>query len=359
MRETSRERVLAILRGDGGGEVAYDALRQPAVTEVIEGLPLPPDWLRYFRDGDVGYVILWPAAGERDRFGAYVPELPPAAELSCWGVGRLALRTAEGYHAGHRYWHPLARVDTVDGLASYPFPDLCHNTSPEALRTEVTAMRDAGFAVVGQMSQTILETAYLMRGMDELFVDFHQRPEYVHALFAALAERRVRQARMLAAAGVDVLRIGDDIGAQESLMVSLGTYREFIRPYHAAVIAAARDVMPDLPVLYHSDGRITDLLPDLVEIGVTAINPVQPECMDLGETQRDFGNRLSLWGCTPVQSLYAHGVPRAVRRHTRFLLDRLARARGLVVQFTNIIITPNVLRNLRCFFMEFADLQHH
>ncbi len=166
--------------------------------------------------------------------------------------------------------------------------------------------------------------------------------------------RRVAQARLFAQAGVDVLRIGDDIAAQSALMVSPRLYRERIKPHHAAVVAAAREVRPDLPVEYHSDGRLTELLPDLIEIGVTAINPVQPECMDLAETKRQFGDKLTLWGCTPVQSVYAHGSEEDVRRHTRFLVEEAAREHGLIIQFMNIVLTPRVLRNLQAFFEEFV-----
>ena len=355
MQQTSRERVRAILEGTGSGTAAYDALQAPDVLEAIDGLPLTDEWRAYFRQGDVRYVSLAPPDGDRDVFGQFLPGLPADAALSCWGVGRIALQSVEGYHAGHRYWHPLERVDTVDGLAEYPFPDFATAKSAAALREEVAGLHSRGFAAIGQMSQTILETAYLMRGIDRLFLDLYERPDYVHALFARLGEQRVVQARMFAEAGVDVLRIGDDIATQEALMLSLDMYRAFIRPHHAAAIAAARAVVPGLPVLYHSDGNIAALLPDLIEIGVTAINPVQPECMDLIEVGRRFGPRLALWGCTPVQSLYAHGSAEDVRRHTRFLVREVAAQHGVIIQFINIVLTPRVLENLGAFFQEFAS----
>jgi uroporphyrinogen decarboxylase len=242
----------------------------------------------------------------------------------------------------------------VRDLETYPFPDPAGARDPEELRREVASLKAEGFTVIGQMSQTFLETAYLMRGIDRLFMDLVERPEYVDALFGKLAERRVAQARVFAQAGVDLLRIGDDIATQEGLMLSPRLYRERIKPHHAAVVAEARRWAPGIPVLYHSDGRLTDLLPDLIEIGVTAINPVQPECMDLLETKRQFGRHLALWGCTPVQSLFAHGTEDDVRRHTRFLLDDGAAGHGLILQFINIILTPTVLRNLGAFFDEFA-----
>ena len=116
MRQRSRERVLRILQRQGDGDVAYDALGDASVLDAIGETPIPEDWREYFRTGDVRYVSLEPPSGDRAVFGAYLPDLPPDAELSCWGVGRIALTSAEGYHAGHKYWHPLAGVDTVSGL---------------------------------------------------------------------------------------------------------------------------------------------------------------------------------------------------------------------------------------------------
>lgn len=350
----SRERVLSILRRDGPGVVCYDALRSRAVQEVIDRLDLPEHWRVYFREGDIRYVGTEPA-GDRERFATYLPDLPAEAEVSCWGVGRIALQNTQGHHAGHRYFHPLADVDTVAGLDAYPWPDLSTARDPHDLRAEVKALHEAEFAVVGNASQTVLETAYLMRGIDRLFLDFYERPDYVDALFAKLTEQRLAQMCMLAVAGVDAVRIGDDIATQEALMISLPMYRERLKPHHAAAVRAAREVAPNLPIAYHSDGNITALLPDLIEIGVTAINPVQPECMDLRAVSREFGSDLALWGCTPVQSIYAHGTPDQVREHTRLLFEGIAPARGLIVQFMNIVITPHVLRSLAAFFEEFAE----
>jgi uroporphyrinogen decarboxylase len=354
MRTSSRRRVLDILHRRGAGQVAYDALRAAPVLELLDRLPLSDDWREYLREGDLRYLSLQPSSGDREVFGRFLPGLPDEAEVSCWGIGRVAMTTAEGYHAGHRYWHPLADVDDLDGLAAYPFPDLAAPRSLDDLRAEVEALQARGFAVVGQMSQTILETAYLMRGIERLLTDLHTNHGYVDLLFAKLAEQRVAQARRFALAGVDVLRIGDDIATQEGLLVSPKLYRERIKAHHAAVVAAAREIAPDLPVLYHSDGSLTELLPDLLDLGVTAINPVQPECMDALAVQQHFGDRLALWGCTPVQSLFAHGSAEEVRGWTRFLTGEVAAAQGVIVQFINIVLTPTVLCNLGVFFEELA-----
>jgi uroporphyrinogen decarboxylase len=122
------------------------------------------------------------------------------------------------------------------------------------------------------------------------------------------------------------------------------------------VIREARRVRPEIKVKYHSDGQLTDLLPELIEIGVEIVNPVQPECMDLAEIKRRFGEELVLWGCMPVQSLYAHGSAEDVRRHLVFLMDEIAVGGGMVVNFINFLWTDRSRQNLRTFYEVFYEL---
>ena len=352
----SRDRVARILAHQEADRVPFQGGFGGEVRAVIDGLDIPDDWREYCRTGDFHGSHLEAAPGHRETFAEFLPGLPDEAEVSLWGVGRLALKSVQGYHAGHTYYHPLAAVDTVAGLERYPWPDVAKLTSLESLTEEFRAARAEGFTVVGNLSQSILETGYLLRGMERLMMDFHDRLAFVHRLFEKLSEQKQAAAALYAQAGTDVVRIGDDIATQEGLMVSLGLYREFIKPRHRAIIEAARRANPTVPVLYHSDGNLTPLLRDLIEIGVTAINPVQPECMDLAAVKREYGRDLVLWGCMPVQSVFAHGTGEDVLAHLRFLMDEVTPGGGLILQFTNVILTPRVLDNLGVFFCGLLEM---
>ncbi|MGD8238612.1 MAG: uroporphyrinogen decarboxylase family protein [Armatimonadota bacterium] len=356
MAYRSRDRVARILAHEAADRVPYDAARSRELVALVDSMDLPPDHRELCLEGDFARVTFDPESGGREAFEPFFPGLPAAAEMSCWGFGRVPLKSVEGHHAGHKYFHPLAALDSAEDLERFPFPDFADGDAPADLAQDVEAAKSRGFTVMGAMSQTILETAYCMRGLEQLMADFHERPDYVAALFEQLGQRRRHQARAFAEAGVDILRIGDDIATQEALMVGLGLYRETIKPHHAAAIAAARETDPDIHVLYHSDGNLTELLPDLIEIGVTAINPVQPECMDLAQIKREFGGDLTLWGCCPVQSLFEHGSGEDVLDYVRFLMREIAPGGGLVLQFINMIITPRVLDNLRVFFGAFYEM---
>ena len=355
MLERSRERVARALTHRDPDRVPFDAIGVHAeVASVLcAELGLSAADTGYFTEGELRYLE-FRIPEDRKRFAAYLPDLPPGSEVDEFGVGRLPLFTAEGYGAGHTYFHPLARVDTPKDLERYPFPDVTRTEYHSHIDAEVQEARRRGFTVVGQMSQTILEMSYCMRGMEQLFCDFTERPGYVRALFETMAELRAFQAARFAKAGVDVLRIGDDIATQVGLIIGPAMYREWIKPYHARVIAAARAVNPEIQVLYHSDGKLTALLSDLIQAGVTAVNPCQPEAMDPMEIKRLFGDRLTLWGCTPTQSIYSGGGAPEVEENLRVLSGEVGRGGGLILQFYNMLVTPRVRENLGHFFAAFT-----
>ena len=358
MAYRNRERVAKILAHEEADRVPVARWSPSAeITALVDAMDLDVDHRAFCLEGDFRFLTFEPVV-ERERFLPYLPDLtePDRATFFVWGIAQVPLKSVEGYHAGHKTFHPLAAVDTVAGLERYPWPDFTEERRHGNLEEKIASAKDEGYTVIGQMSQTILETSYMMRGMMQLMCDFYERPNYIEALFAKLGERRVFEAHRLAEAGADVIRIGDDIATQHGLMVGLDLYRRFIKPWHAAAVRSARKVNPDIHVLYHSDGNLTALLPDLIEIGVTAINPVQPECMDLAFIKREFGRDLTLWGCCPVQSVYAHGSADDVIAHNRFLMDRVAPGGGLVVQFTNMIVTPKLLENLKTFFETFYEM---
>ena len=182
----------------------------------------------------------------------------------------------------------------------------------------------ASLFVIGFMEWTIFEIAWHMRGMEELFSDIAFNPPFAEYLLDRITEIRCFQARRYAAAGVDMLKIGDDMGTQIAMFISPQMYRQWFKPRHAAVIRAAREVRPDLPVCYHSDGKCLAIIPDLIEIGVTVLNPVQPECLDLAEVKKQFGDRLAFWGGIGTQTTMpfasaGRGLPHRARddRHSR------------------------------------------
>ena len=349
MNYRSRERVKKIFTHREADRVPYCAVYNSAIQEMVDKSDFEDNQKIFSLKGDFNEVLINPDA-DASLFKPYFNELPNDVEFSCWGIGRKAQKTQEGWHAGYEMFHPLENVNTIDELKAFPFPDISTSGADNGLEEKVQDLKNQGFTVVGQMSQTILETAYNMRSMPKLMIDFYESPKYIDLLFERIAEQRKYQARRFAEAKVDILRIGDDIAMQDGLIIGPDMYKERIKPYHSSVIQEARTIISDIQVKYHSDGKLTQLLPDLIDIGITIINPVQPECMDLAEIKREFGRDLTLWGCMPVQSIFTTGSRDDVQRHLEFLMKEIAVDGGLIVKFTNVLFTEKSLENIMTFF---------
>lgn len=126
---------------------------------------------------------------------------------------------------------------------------------------------------------------------------------------------------------------GDDYGAQRSLLFSPALWRRLMKPRLARMFAVFRQA--GLPVILHSDGDIWPILPDLVEIGLTCLNPVQPEVLDHARLQREFGSQLSFYGGISTQGVLPGGTPAEVREAT------LACLRHLAPDGTGLILGPS------------------
>jgi len=229
-----------------------------------------------------------------------VPKLwnPAGWEVGEWGVG---VKPGSLLHFIH-IEHPMLNLSAVSDLERYPFPDLTRPERHRHLEERVRSFHERGLFVIGFMEWTIFEIAWHMRGMDNLFMDIVNNPTFAEYLLERITQIRCFQAKRYAEAGVDLLKIGDDLGTQRGLLMSRDMYRKWFQPCHARVIDAARKVRPDIPVCYHSDGDCWEIIPDFVEAGVTVLNPIQPECLDLAAVKREFGKDLRFWGGIGTQT---------------------------------------------------------
>jgi uroporphyrinogen decarboxylase len=118
---------------------------------------------------------------------------------------------------------------------------------------------------------------------------------------------------------VDCIRFGDDWGFQAALMIRPERWRKLYKRHYRRIYEAAHQA--GLIVSIHSCGNITALLPDLIEIGVQVVHPLQPEAMDVTFCQREYGRDLTFWGGLGSQSTLPYGTPEDVRREVRARLD--------------------------------------
>ena len=155
--------------------------------------------------------------------------------------------------------------------------------------------------------------------------------------------------------GVDGGYFGDDYGAQKRLLFSPKTWRALFKPRLARMFTVFREA--DLPIVLHSDGDITEILPDLVEIGVTVLNPVQPEVLDHTWLKRTFGDRLAFYGGVSTQTVLPSGTPEEVQLAVKDCAKALAGdGTGLLLGPSHRLMTDVPLGNMEALLTSFAGL---
>ena len=276
---------------------------------------------RYHEKRDSEWVLDWSK-------GDYPPE---------WGV---ATRPAHFYHLSAPV-APMADFTSLAELEEYPFPDYVNEWRHDHLEREVKGLVDAGYPVNAFIGW-IFQTAWTLRTSEKLFVDFYDNPEFADALLTRITEIRKAQAIRLAEAGVDTIRMNDDIGSQNSMMMSPAMWRRWLKPRIASVIESIHRVNPKIHFRYHTDGFIMPVIPDLIEIGVSSLVTVQPESMDVFEVKRRFGDRLTMEGTIGCQSELMRGTPKDVCRMVQAQCEGLMPGGGFIASPANAV-GPDVL----------------
>jgi uroporphyrinogen decarboxylase len=241
-----------------------------------------------------------------------------------WGAGHDAAE--EGYFIRES---PLAESRDLDAFA-WPDP-WADGLLDEASRLRA-ATGDEAFAVPN-LGFALFERAWSLRGFEPLLFDLGADPAYVGELLDRIADIQVVLIDRFLEVGVDGGYFGDDYGSQAGLLFSPATWRTLIKPRLARLFSPF--VERGLPVLMHSDGQIADIIEDLVEIGLTALNPVQPEVLDHAWLRGTFGERLAFYGGVSTQTVLPRGLPGEVRA-------AVAECRAsLAPDGTNLLLAPS------------------
>lgn len=220
--------------------------------------------------------------------------------------------------------HPLK----TPSLKGYQFPD--PNSPGRLVEPSSRIDWDSGRFVLCCIG-SLFETAYTLRGMEDLFVDMSKDINFVHDLLEAILEFDISifDLTMELDYPIDGISVADDYGTQSSLMISPKMWRTFIKPRLAAIVDRAHAA--GLPFFLHSDGNISALLTDLVEIGVDVIHPVQEEAMDVQWVKKEYGKDLCLYGCIGEQGVFSFGTPDQVIDDVRQKIELLGRGGGFIL----------------------------
>lgn len=242
------------------------------------------------------------------------------------------------------------------GLASPPGPI---TDGPDGSRVFVegaTALRaSTDRAILGLFGGNLLEIGQFMYRNDNFFMLLASEPERTHDFLDHLVEHHLRNLEIfLGKVGplIDIIVFGDDLGMQTGPQISPAMYREFFKPRHARMWKRAKE-LANVKVMLHCCGGVRELLPDLIEAGLDAINPVQISCrgMEAAGLKRDFGDRLTFWGggCD-TREILSRGTPEMIRSHVRDQIHALHHSGGFVFQQVHNILADVPPANIIAMF---------
>lgn len=244
----------------------------------------------------------------------------------------------------------LAELQDHVTWAALPSPPHHLPKTPENLaeirRRAEGLSRETDYAVMVAFGGNLLEWGQFLCRMDQFFIDLAaDRPKALALLDKLVESHLAGLARFLPAVDgvVDIIQMGDDLGTQNALEISPRMYREVFKPRHKALFDYIKK-NSGLKIFLHSCGAISDIIPDLVEIGVDIINPVQTSAagMDPARLKRDFGKDITFWGggCD-TQRVLPLGTPEEIAAHVEERIEIFAPGGGFV--FTQVHnIMPHV-----------------
>lgn len=337
---TPRENLLSLFRRQGYAFAPVEFGLCPSLLETfraVTGSTESPEDYFAFSTRAVEYLGASPR--EVDWLAYYPDGVKPGTWIDpSWGIAHEPGSEAAKHMTYMR--HPMAQLDSLEQMQAYPFPDFTQ-VDTTRIAEQVAAIHARGLAAIAHLETTIWETSWYLRSMEELMMDMLAEDEKAVFLLDTITEAARVRAVALAGSGLDILRLGDDVGMQSRLMMSQELYREWLKPRLTQVISAAKVVNPQLLIQYHSCGYVQPLIGDLIEAGIDILNPVQPECMDFAEVHAEFGARVSFHGTLGTQTTMPFGTPAEVQAMVRRNLD-IAGAKGGLLCCPTHLLEPEV-----------------
>ncbi|TEU14983.1 MAG: hypothetical protein E3J21_14425 [Anaerolineales bacterium] len=261
-----------------------------------------------------------------------------------WGVGWKNVEYETKFGKG-RYTeivgHPLADDKAIDW---YQPPDPNRPELYVEAERVIKEYKDE-YWIVGVTVTTIFETAWALRGYEKTLMDLVVNPAFVERLFDIPFNYHLTAAKKLVEMGVDMIWIGDDVGAQNRMLISPDTWRRFLKPRMATFISTLRSINPDVKIAYHSDGNIYPIIPELIEIGLDVLNPIQPRSMDPEKVKKAYGDKLCFWGSIDEQYTLPFGTPAEVGKEVITRLKTLGKNGGLIIGPTHHVQLDTSLEN--------------
>jgi uroporphyrinogen decarboxylase len=357
----SRERFLTTIRGREADRPPVFATLTPQMAKKLSdhlGIPYeePLDSLLSTRISHTR--LLLHLGNDAVGVAACAPSDQPTEKLEDgisrneWGM----VFKEEGLY-NEFFQYPLAHIQNPEEIEDYPFPDP-HAPGRFAEADQAIRKYKSGHAIIGDLETTVYETAWYLTGLDKLLMDLMLESPYLDPLLDRILEINLETGLELIRKGVDLIWAGDDFGGQHGMMIDPETWRKYFKPRMKYVFDSFRNENPDIKIAWHTCGSVVPIIPEMIEIGLDILNPIQPEArgMDPVFLKKEYGRDLIFFGGISVQELLPYAHPGKIRDEVKRLVDILGKGGGYIIAPAHNIQNDTPVENVIAFFDAVRDL---
>lgn len=263
-----------------------------------------------------------------------------------WQIGWKNVRHPKGTYT-EIVKRPLEKASMKE-LSDYSVPDASDDARYRSIYELKEKYKD--FSIMVDLSCTIFEISHYLRGMENLLIDMVENKRFAETLFDKALEFYVPAAKKIAAMGIDILWIGDDVGMQTGMILSPRLFRDFLKERYRVLIDEIKKTSENIKVAFHSDGYIVPIIEDLIEVGVDILNPVQPHCMDPAMVKKEFGNKLCFMGTIDEQHTLPFGSIEDLKNEIDERIKTVGKGGGLILGPTHNIQNDTEIKKIEIMF---------
>lgn len=215
-------------------------------------------------------------------------------------------------------------------LQGYKFPSLRGDGHFKHIPSFLENNQDK-FRIV-QIVDMFSERFWTLRGFEESLMDYYTNRKFTEAVFDHLMQIIIEVIDELSERfgnAIDAIGMSDDAGTENAMLIDPAMWRLINKPRLKVIFEHIRS--KGYKVYLHSCGQITPIIPDLIEIGVDMLQPIQPESMDIYHLKKEFGKSITLVGGIGTQKILPFGTPEEVKNEISTALERMSKDGGYVM----------------------------
>ncbi len=327
---TSKQRIHAALKREPVDRIPIFMWFHPeTAVQLAKLLEIPPDYVAEAMGDDVRQT--W--VGNNYAMEGIGHQIDGETHVDDWGIEWIKQGPFNQIKT-----YPLLNA-SAEEMLQYQFP---HNQIESLLQNMQPVMAQAENYFIGcDVSPCLFEMICRLRGMEHAILDLADKPKIINDLLKRSADFAIELSeRACDQFELDWLWTGDDVGGQLAMIMSPNCWRDMIRPLLERIFAVGKS--KGLWVAYHCCGAIRPIIPDLIEMGLEVLNPIQCNCPGMNpiELKKDFGKNLTFMGGVDTVNLLPNGTVADVRRETEKLIEGMTTDGGGFILAASHTVPP-------------------